>query len=86
MTTYDSERPANYVIEVAPRLDPRWSQWFDGMHLDSHRDDRTRLVGYLEDQAALHGVLTQIRDLGLEVISVLRIDPDETRRCVDPGS
>lgn len=63
-----------YEICVGASLDRTWSRWFDGMELEPVDDQRTRLTGHVADQAALHGVLAQIRDLGLEVISVVRID------------
>lgn len=65
-----------YEIVVKTSLDRSWSQWFSGMTVERESDNRTRLVGHLEDQAALHGVLAQVRDLGLEVISVARIDTE----------
>lgn len=65
-----------YEIVVETSLDRSWSQWFSGMTVERGSDNRTRLVGHLEDQAALHGVLAQVRDLGLEVISVARIDTE----------
>ncbi|MDH3679965.1 MAG: hypothetical protein OEV40_08465 [Acidimicrobiia bacterium] len=65
-----------YEIYVETSLDRSWSQWFTGMTVERESDNRTRLVGHIEDQAALHGVLAQVRDLGLEVISVARIDTE----------
>ncbi len=64
----------NYEIYVEASLDQSWSQWFTGMDIERAPGNRTRLVGHVEDQAALHGVLAQVRDLGLEVISIARID------------
>ena len=66
-----------YAIQIGAALDQDWSQWFAGMDLEPVAGDRTRLVGHLEDQAALHGVLARVRDLGLEIISVVRVDDDE---------
>ncbi len=66
-----------YEIRVKGVLDDRWSEWFDGMTLSS--DDasgQTTLSGPVADQAALHGLLTKVRDLGLPLLSVRRRDPE----------
>jgi hypothetical protein len=67
--------PPRYELRVRGVLDPRWSGWFEGLQVAS--DDReTTIAGPVTDQAALHGLLAKIRDLGLELLSVRRIDPD----------
>jgi hypothetical protein len=67
--------PAPYEIRVEGVLDDRWAAWFGGLHIE--RDDtQTVISGSLPDQAALHGLLTKIRDLGLYLISVRRLDSD----------
>jgi hypothetical protein len=65
--------PARYEIRVAEVLDGRWAAWFDGLQI-SGQGKETAISGLLTDQAALHGVLTKIRDLGLCLISVRRLD------------
>ena len=65
-----------YEIRVQGRLDARWSTYLDGVHLTSGRDGTTVLAGQVVDQAALHGLLAGLRDLGLPLISVTRVDPD----------
>jgi hypothetical protein len=65
--------PARYEIRVAEVLDRRWSAWFDGLHI-SGQGEETVIRGLLADQPALHGLLTKIRDLGLCLISVRRLD------------
>ena len=65
-----------YEIKVAADLDERWSQWFAGMTVEPDEDGATLLVGAVHDQAALHGVLAQVRDLGLEIITVTRLPDD----------
>ncbi len=63
-----------YEIRVEGLIDDRWSEWLGGMAL-THEDNReTVLLGELQDQTALQGVLERIRDLGLELISVRRLD------------
>ena len=67
---------AGYEIRLEGRLGPRWAPWFDGMSLTAADDGTTVLSGPVADQAALHGVLTRIRDLGLALVSVSRLDAD----------
>jgi hypothetical protein len=71
---HEGAEPVRYEIHVAVGLGPTWSDWFDGLQAVPVSDTRTCLAGPVEDQAALHGVLNQIRDLGLEIISVTRVD------------
>jgi hypothetical protein len=65
--------PTRYEIRVDGVLDDRWADWFGDLAL-SNDGEQTILVGLLSDQPALHGVLTRIRDLGLCLISVRRLD------------
>ena len=64
-----------YEIDVRDGLDGVWSTWFDGLRVTPLDDGVTRLAGPVRDEAALHGVLTKVRDLGLTLISVRRIEP-----------
>ncbi len=61
-----------YEIRVKGQLDPRWADWFEGLSLTHAADGTTVLVGVVADQAALHGLLQRIRDLGLPLVSVTR--------------
>lgn len=63
-----------YEIRIQGRLDLRWASWFDGMHLDWD-DGTTLLHGRVPDQAALHGLLTKVRDMGLPLLAVIRGTP-----------
>lgn len=64
-------QPAQYQIVLAAYLDERWRDWFQGMEMTGDLGQRTTtLTGRIPDQAALHGYLAQIRDLGLPLISV----------------
>jgi hypothetical protein len=65
--------PARYEIRVDGVLDVRWADWFGGLRVENN-GSQTVIVGVLADQPALHGVLAQIRDLGLCLLSVRRID------------
>ena len=71
---YDT--PAIYQICVKGELDPSWSDWFDGFTIISSEDE-TELTGLVTDQAALHGILTKINDLGLALISVSQTNPGQ---------
>ena len=70
----EMEPPTHYQITVQGVLDPRWSAWFDGLQLTIDAAGRTTISGPVADQAALHGLLTRIRDLGLTLLEV---------RCTD---
>lgn len=63
-----------YEIRIQGRLDDRWSTWLDDLHL-SHTDGATVLRGPVADQAALHGLLHKLRDLGVSLLCVRQIDP-----------
>ena len=65
-----------YQIVVKGHLDGEWSEWFDGLTLTLLDGGETRLTGPLADQTALHGVLIKIRDLGLPLLSLVRIEPE----------
>lgn len=68
-----------YEIRLQGRLDERWAAWFDGMAIDLEPGGVTVLRGPVADQAALHGLLARLRDLGLPLISV-GPSPTEERR------
>ncbi|HEX8133507.1 MAG TPA: hypothetical protein VF880_08760 [Actinomycetes bacterium] len=68
--------PARYELRVQGVLEPRWSAWFEGLQVTSDERGHTTIAGPVADQAALHGLLAKIRDLGLELLSVRRLDPD----------
>ena len=61
-----------YEFQVKGLLDKRWSEWFGGLTIRHQEDGTTVLVGPVVDQAALHGVMVRIRDLGLPLLSVKR--------------
>jgi hypothetical protein len=59
-----------YRFQVKGHLDVRWSEWLAGWHIHPREDGTTVLLGPVVDQAALHGVIVRIRDLGLPLLSV----------------
>ena len=63
-----------YEIRVRGVLDRKWSDWFDGFTIMPQANDKTLLTGPVADQAALHGLLGKIRDLGLPLLSVKRVE------------
>jgi hypothetical protein len=66
-------RQGVYCIRVKGSLDRKWSDWFDGFTICPQANDETLLTGTVADQAALHGLLAKIRDLGLPLLSVKRV-------------
>jgi hypothetical protein len=79
----DNHEAGRYEIRLAGHLDARWTTWFDGLTVSHDPDGTTVIGGEIPDQAALHGLLQRVRDLGLPLVSVLRSEPDQpqpTRR------
>ena len=69
-----------YQIRVKGILDRRWSDWFDGFTITPQAGGETLLTGPVADQAALHGLLNKIRDIGLFLLSVQREGIEESSR------
>lgn len=68
-----------YRIRVGGRLSNRWADWFDGLTITVCQNGTTTLVGPVVEQAALHGLLATIRDLGLPILSVSLLDVSSDR-------
>lgn len=75
-TTPDSHEAGRYEIRLTGHLDAHWGAWFAGLAVTHDGDGTTVISGRIVDQAALHGVLQRVRDLGLPLVSVTRIEPD----------
>jgi len=73
-----------YQIRVKGRLDQSWSSWFDDMTL-TFAQGETTISGAVEDQAALHGLLAKVRDLGLTLIDVRRIERKDEQQNYSNG-
>lgn len=71
------DESAVYQIRIQGHLDPQWAGWFDGLSIARESDGTTLLAGRVADQAALHGLLRKVRDLGLTLLSVVRAQPEE---------
>ena len=65
-----------YEIRVKGHLGSRWSAWFDGLNLTSDDDGITVIQGPVADQAALHGLLSKLRDVGIPLVSLVQVVPD----------
>lgn len=67
-----------HEIRLGAHLDSRWSDWLGGLELTRLPDGTTTLIGPIADQAALHGVLNRLRDLGVPLLSVRRVAAGES--------
>lgn len=66
-----------YEIRVDGHLGTRWTRWFDGLAITSESDGTTVLRGSVVDQAALHGLLQKLRDVGIPLISLTQVPSDQ---------
>jgi hypothetical protein len=79
----DRPEAGRYEIRLAGHLDARWAAWFDRLTVGQQGDGTTLISGPIADQAALHGLLQRVRDLGLPLVSVTR---DETPSSSTPST
>ena len=70
----DHYEPGLYEIRIQGHLDDGWTDWFSGLTLTLEGNGNTLLAGPVVDQAALHGLLRKVRDLGMPLISVIRVE------------
>ena len=75
-----------YEIRLKGHLDISWADWLGGMSLTHESDGTTVVVGLVADQAALHGLLQKLRDIGVTLISVNESEPEPPLALADPGS
>ena len=75
-TTGPSQPPV-YQIRVRGQLGPQWTDWFGGLAITLEANGDTLLTGPVVDQAALHGLLRRVRDLGLPLLAVIRLAPGD---------
>jgi hypothetical protein len=73
---FNSDQPRIYQIKVKGHLGARWSEWLDNLTITRDEDGNTLLTGPVPDDAALHGLLKKVRDLGTPLLSV---------NCIDSG-
>src|SRR5215218_4575518 len=87
MSSGDDHDPERYEIRLKGHLRPRWTSWFDDLTVTTQDDGTTVLRGTVVDQAALHGLLHKVRDIGLPLLSVVRLTADESPPApADPTS
>lgn len=79
ISTDHQHHPGQYEIRIKGHLNSRWAAWFDGLSLTNESDGTTVIHGLVIDQAALHGVLQKVRDMGLPLISVTPLEHDQPR-------
>ncbi|WP_129677505.1 hypothetical protein [Candidatus Chloroploca sp. Khr17] len=79
--TADPASPVIYQIRIQGRLGQQWSDWLDGMAITPTDNGDTLVTGSVIDQAALHGLLRKVRDLGLPLLAVNRIQPGQADSC-----
>jgi hypothetical protein len=71
----DSSQPVVYQIRLKGHLGSQWTDWFEGLTITLEEDGDTFLTGPVVDQAALHGLLKKVRDLGMPLVSVSPVEP-----------
>ncbi|MEA2651422.1 MAG: hypothetical protein QOI85_1143 [Chloroflexota bacterium] len=76
-STSDRSEAGRYEIRLTGHLDAHWTAWFDGWTVSREVDGTTLISGSIPDQAALHGLLQRVRDLGLPLVSVVRQEPGQ---------
>ncbi len=69
----EGDAPGLYEIRVRGHLSDRWAAWFDGLSIRLADNGDTILTGPVADQAALHGLLRKVRDLGMSLVSVVQV-------------
>jgi hypothetical protein len=74
-----------YEIRVKGHLDGRWSEWFEGLEITNLESGEALLSGEIVDQAALHGVLSRIRDLNVPLVEVRTVDPERQDPTLRPA-
>ena len=73
----DSAQQKAYQIRINGQLGGQWSDWFEGLAITVHESGDTLLTGPVVDQAALHGLLRKVRDLGMPLVSVSPVETDK---------
>ena len=76
MTKEQNDEAMIYQIRIEGQLGPQWADWFSGLSITQEGGSTTLLTGPVVDQAELHGLLKKVRDLGIPLISVNRIEKD----------
>ncbi len=79
--TFDEQHNQHtcYEIRLKGHLDDRWAEWFEGLTITLEANGNTLLTGTVIDQAALHGLLKKVRDLGMTLVSINFINPGQEK-------
>jgi hypothetical protein len=80
----NASQPAVYQIRLKGHLDSQWTDWFEDLTITLEEDGNTLLTGPVVDQAALHGLLKKVRDLGMPLVSVCPVEPGPPS-TLEPG-
>jgi hypothetical protein len=75
--TTNPNQPVVYQIRIKGHLGREWTDWFDGLTISLEEDGDALLTGPVVDQAALHGLLKKVRDLGMPLVSVSPVEPGQ---------
>ncbi len=75
--TTDPSQPIVYQIRIEGHLGREWADWFEGLAITALDNGDTLLTGLVVDQASLHGLLKKVRDLGMPLLSVIRVTPGQ---------
>ena len=73
----EKAQPMIYQIRIKGHLDRKWADWFSGLSITLLDNGETLFTGPVLDQAALHGLLRKVRDVGLPLVAVIRIEPEQ---------
>ena len=73
----DADQPWVYQIRIKGHLNHQWADWFEGLTITLEEDGNTLLTGTVIDQAALHGLLKKVRDLGTPLLSLNHVEPNK---------
>ena len=79
------DKPTYYEIRIKDHLESTWVDWFNGLIISNLENGEALISGYLPDQAALHGVLNRISNLGLTLVSVIAVSEEDRKKRMGFG-
>ena len=81
----ESDQPTVFEVRIKGHLGGQWKDWFGGLSITLEDNGETLVTGPVIDQAALHGLLRKVRDLGMPLVSVNRVEPGQTDTPKEPS-